>query len=60
MSFLVAARKSAGSRCSQVGTPCMCFERSLRNLEVEKTMQVWRRRERPRAVARPAGPAPLE
>jgi hypothetical protein len=36
----------------------MCFDESLRKWEEERRMQVWRRRARPLAQERPAGPAP--
>jgi hypothetical protein len=36
----------------------MCFEASLRKCEEERRMQVWRRRARPLAQERPAGPEP--
>jgi hypothetical protein len=36
----------------------MCFDESLRKWEEERRMHVWRRRARPLAQERPAGPAP--
>jgi hypothetical protein len=37
----------------------MCFEASLRKCEEERRMHVWRRRARPLAQERPAGPEPM-